>query len=171
MCHRDEETTSVDPNIDDRFEVIPDEGLPDHVEPLGSWYEMKAGAHFYSRIDLTEDVSESEIGKVPRHCQHMFGSLSKTCAMPALFLQIESRVFQVWYDFFKLDIEGDRIPVHMRLVNRMSRLKTMKKTVEDVSRLFNALGRELFLAYDIQFYLKFKAHYMSQKGFCKGCEN
>ena len=135
---------------------------------IGVSYELKAGVHFYDSIDLSEDISEEQIGKVPSHCQHIFGSLSKICSMPALFLHIESRIFQVWFEFFKVNGEGTKIPVYMRLVNRISRLRYLNKEVEDVKALYTALGRELFHAYDIQFYLKFKAHYMLKNGFCKG---
>ena len=153
--------------MEDTFATIPDEGIIESDEIVGTIYALKSGAHFYERVNLSDKILEDDIGKVPLHCQHMFGSLKKICSMPGLYLQIESRINQVWYDFLKFDQEGDRIPVHMRLANRVSRLKNLNKTVEDVKCLFNNLGRELFLAYDLQYYLKFTGYYRNKKGYCK----
>lgn len=160
-----------DSEHEEMFDTIPDEGFPERDELAGTSYLLQSGAHFYERIDLCENLLEKDIGKVPSHCQHMFGSMKKVCSMPGLYLQIESRIFQVWFDFLHLDADGSRVPVHMRFSNRLSRLRSLKKTKEDVELLYTSLGRELFLAYDVQFYLKMKGHYMNKKGFCRGNAN
>ena len=171
VLHRHEENLPVSAETNLMFDCIPDEGASHEDLAIGVSYELKAGVHFYDCIDLSEDISEEQIGKVPSHCQHVFGSLSKMCSMPALFLHTDSRIVQIWFEFFKLGGEGTKIPVYMRLSNRIQRLRRLNKNVEDVKALYTALGRELFHAYDIQFYLKFKAHCMLKNGFSKGKAN
>ena len=134
VCSR--EPASVTAPVPDEYDLVPDEGIPETPIVEGMSYLLKLGVHYYKTIDLSKKLSESEIGKVPSHCSHMFGCLENKCAMPALFLQIESRIFQVWYEFLRLDVENERMGVHINLHARFERLKDkLQKTKEDVEEL------------------------------------